>query len=491
MAEKKEVYLIEQATHWGQIESLAQHAVVQVCAQIGAFNWLQPYKVGKQYEGRGSGFLIDQEGFLVTNVHVVDGAKSVWVYLPLFGREPLYASVVSICPDQDIALLRLREDSLQLVRGRLNGVPHLILGDSDALQRTQGVLALGYPLGQYRLKSTTGVVSGRELVEGHSLIETTAAINPGSSGGPLINAYGQVIGIAVAAVPTANSVGYAIPINELTILLDDLRSQRLVHKPMLGAQFIYSCDEKAHYFDNPTPPGLYVSHVFKGSLFDKAGVRVGDMLYEFNGLSLDAYGDAQGIWPDENMSLHDLLTHVKIGDTISLVLYRKGTRIAVSFPFVYRQLFAIRPVYPDYEEVDFETMAGMVIMQLTSNHVDLLIENVPELFTYDLSENRLEPRLIITHIVPGSYAHQMNMLREGDIITHVNHKKVRKLQDFRRLVNEGVASGYVVLTTEVGVLIVFSLKKILDDEMRLAHDFLYPVSKTVQKLYRVMQKGGK
>ena len=488
MADKKEVYLIEQATHWGQIESLAQHAVLQVCAQIGAFNWLEPYKVGKQYEGRGSGFLIDQEGFFVTNVHVVDSAKSVWVYLPLLGREALYAHVVSICPAQDIALLKLRDDSLQQVRSRLNGVPHLILGDSDALQRTQGVLALGYPLGQYRLKSTTGVVSGREIVDGHSLIETTAPINPGSSGGPLLNAYGQVIGITVASVPLANSIGYAIPINELTILLDDLRSNKLVHKPMLGAQFIYGCDEKAAYFNNPQPSGLYVSHVFKGSLLEAAGIKVGDMLYECNGLRLDAYGDAQGIWSDENMGLHDLLSHIKIGDIISLVLYRNGNRKEVSFAFEYIPLFAIRMVYPDYEPVEYETIAGMVLMELASNHIEALEENAPELFEYDLSENRLEPRIVITHIVPGSYAHQMGMLREGDIITHVNGKKVGTLQAVRRHIHESAATGYVTLATQVGVFIVFSLKKILDDELRIAHDFLYPVSKMVHKLYRAVEK---
>src|ERR1700722_1786666 len=157
---KKEVYLIEQATHWGQIESLAQHAVVQISAQIGGFNWLEPYKIGKQYEGRGSGFFINADGYCVTNLHVIEDAKTVWVYLPALGREPLYADIVSICPEQDIALLKLTDASLKAVRAQLNGIPHLVLGDSDALQRTQGVLALGYPLGQYRLKSTTGVISG-------------------------------------------------------------------------------------------------------------------------------------------------------------------------------------------------------------------------------------------------------------------------------------------------------------------------------------------
>ena len=80
------------------------------------------------------------------------------------------------------------------------------------------------------------------------------------------------------------------------------------------------------------------------------------------------------------------------------------------------------------------------------------------------------------------------MLREGDIITHINNKKVRKLQDVRRFIAESATTGYVTLTTQVGVFIVFSLKKILDDELRIAHDFLYPVSKMVQKLYRAVEK---
>lgn len=484
----KEVHLIQAGRYWAKIQAAAQNAVVQVFAQVGPFNWLEPYKIEEQYENRGSGFFINNQGYFVTNAHVINQAKQVWVHVPVLGRQPLHAHVVSICPDRDFALLCLKEESLDSICNKLGEITYLPFGNSDFVQRVETVLSLGYPLGQHYLKSTTGVVSGRELLYGRTFIQITAPVNPGNSGGPLLNARGQVIGIAIATVPLANNIGYVIPINELKIVLDNMYTNVLVHKPMLGAQFMFASDEKIHYLKNPSPAGLYVTRVFRGSLLDKAGVCARDMLYEFNGHRIDAYGDADVDWSLDKVPFYDLVSRIKIGDQVPMVFYRQGKRVDIKIPFELIHIFSIRMLYPDYEPIQYETIGGIVIMELTANHIPLLIKLAPELVYYQLPENRLEPVLVIAYILPGSYAHQLRMLRIGDIITHINDKKVKRLRDYRRFIRLSLETGFVVIKTKMEILVVFSLEKLLTDEGRLFKAFGYPISKTVQRLYRILEK---
>ena len=209
----KEVVVIKSTADWTNIEEVAQASVVQVFAHVGEFNWIEPYKMAEQLENRGSGFLINQDGYIVTNSHVVAEAKRIWVTLPIFGRRIIHVDIVGFCPDRDLALLRIVPEELEEIRSTLGELPSLDFGDSDLVKRTDNVMVLGYQMGQYRLKSSTGVVSGREASRGQAFIQFTAPINPGSSGGPLLNEYGQVIGITLAMMMDTQSIGYAIAIN--------------------------------------------------------------------------------------------------------------------------------------------------------------------------------------------------------------------------------------------------------------------------------------
>src|SRR5579864_7431121 len=92
---------------WAQVQEIMQNSVVQVISQVATFNWSEPYRVEEQHEGRGTGFFIDCEGHLITNAHVVDQAKTIWIHVPMLGKKPLFAHIVSFCPDRDLALLRI------------------------------------------------------------------------------------------------------------------------------------------------------------------------------------------------------------------------------------------------------------------------------------------------------------------------------------------------------------------------------------------------
>ena len=154
--------IIVRTNPWHEIQDSAKDAVVQVFAQCAVTNILQPYATPQPSACAGSGFFINGDGEIITNAHVVDQAVSVWIQIPSLGRAIIDVDVVGIAPDRDLALLRLTPASKDLITSVLGKINYLELGDSDLVSRADEVLALGYPLGQQSLKSTTGVVSGRE-----------------------------------------------------------------------------------------------------------------------------------------------------------------------------------------------------------------------------------------------------------------------------------------------------------------------------------------
>jgi serine protease Do len=480
--QKQPILIVQGDDNWLHVENAAQNTVVQIFAQVGKFNWTEPYKVEAQYESRGTGFFINDQGYLVTNAHVINEAKTVWINIPALGRETVRVEVVGFCPDRDLALLRITPQDLERVRAILGKVPFLMLGESDTVQRTHKVLVLGYPLGQHSMKSTTGVISGREAIDSISYLQITAPINPGSSGGPLISTEGAVIGIAVAVDAEAYNVGYAIPINELKTILNELVENKLTRKAILGGQFHNTTDDHARFLGNPTPAGLYVHKVFKNSLFEKAGVIPGDMIYELAGCALDSHGEVIVPWSVEKIALFDLISRLVVGQMVNMVFYRAGVKKEVLFKFEQMPLYPIRTKYPDYEDVDREVIGGMVIMELTHNHIPYLAEISPDLLNYRKIENMYEPVIVISHILPSSYAQQLRCFVPGDIIDTINGIPVTTVAALRQVVLELAKTPFLSVKTKGQVLGVFPLKEMLADEKRLAHDFVYSLSPFVAQL---------
>ena len=144
--------------------------------------------------------------------------------------------------------------------------------------------------------------------------------------------------------------------------------------------------------------------------------------------------------------------------------------------------YPIRMMYPDFESIHYETLAGMVIMQLADNHFPLLLDDAPDLIAYTRIENKAEPVLVITHVLPGSLAHQLNALLPGDRLIEVNEEKVKDLESFGKALRKSKATGYVALKTEREVFAVFKLDEVIKDEKQLSKDFVYPLSEQYWRL---------
>jgi len=259
----------------------------------------------------GTGFVVDSSGLIVTNKHVVADTTATYVISDRSDKEYQIANIYRD-PTNDIAIIKINDASLK----------PLALGDSDKLRVGQPVIAIGTALGQFRHSVTTGVVSGvgRGITAGDpyagdsesldNVIQTDAAINPGNSGGPLIDSTGSVIGVNVAVSQNAQNIGFAIPINVIKTSLDNFNKTGQFNRPFLGVRYQAISQQAA--LVNEVPQGVYIDEVVKGSSAEAAGLKVGDIIIDFDGQSL------------KTNDLVKLINNRKIGDKVEVKYFRDG-----------------------------------------------------------------------------------------------------------------------------------------------------------------------
>lgn len=244
-----------------------------------------------QENGGGTGFIITNDGLILTNKHVAQAGDSLTV---ITSEGKSYdAKVVALDPTNDLAILKIEA----------TGLPVVDMGDSDALQIGQWAIAVGNALGELQNTVTVGVISARErqLVAGNgteseqlnNLLQTDAAINPGNSGGPLVNLAGQVIGINTAVAGNAQGIGFAIPINQAKQAYDSYKKNGKIIKPMLGVRYVTVNRQVAKQLDLTVDYGALVLAqtgqvaVVIDSPADKAGLKANDIILEMNGQRID------------------------------------------------------------------------------------------------------------------------------------------------------------------------------------------------------------
>ncbi|HHU51684.1 MAG TPA: PDZ domain-containing protein [Firmicutes bacterium] len=257
-------------------------------------------------EGTGSGFIFRADGYVLTNYHVIEGADQITVNLK--SGKKYQAEVIGKDEKYDLAILKIKAKNL----------PYLELGDSDAIQIGQWVVAIGNPYGLHETV-TTGIISAlnRNLksVNESTLIQTDAAINPGNSGGPLVDLEGKVIGINEAILSNAQGIGFAIPINLVKENLEELLEKGKITRPAvpgLGILMLPLSQDVIDYFGLNTDSGVLVYQVNKNSPAAKAGLRPQDIILEL---------DRQPVESPEK--LKEMITSKKVGDVVTLLIWRK------------------------------------------------------------------------------------------------------------------------------------------------------------------------
>jgi serine protease Do len=359
----------------------------------------------------GSGFIINRDGYIITNDHVVRDAESIQVKL---SNEDVYSGkVVGSDPKTDIAVIKIN------VKEQL---PMAVLGDSDKLQVGQWAIAIGNPFGLDRTV-TVGVVSatgrsnmGIETYE--NFIQTDASINPGNSGGPLLNVYGEVIGINTAIVAAGQGIGFAIPINMAKRVVAQLIKKGNVTRGWLGISIQPVTEEIARSFGLKRAQGALVSDIMTGSPAEKAGLRQGDIITRFAGKEIKSV-----------QQLQLLVAETPVGSQVEIEFFRDGQLKKLSLSLA---------------SADSAVAAIPKSSETGTGWVGLSVEDLPR----DMRASGLKG-VIVTGIEAGSAAAESGIQR-GDVIVSVNQKRIADLKDYARAMKEGERKGSVALLVRRG-----------------------------------------
>lgn len=359
--------------------------------------------------GSGSGLIVDNEGHIVTNNHVIGDALEVEVRL--FDKTKLIAQVVGKDPDTDLALLKVTVD---------RALPFARFGDSSAVRVGQWVLAVGNPFGLDRTV-TLGVVSGigREnvnLSRYENFIQTDASINPGNSGGPLFNLRGEVIGINTAIINFAQGIGFAIPSNMTKQVIQQLIARGKVVRGWLGVGIQPLTPELAKKFGVTEGEGILVNEVFEKDPAAEAGIKAGDIILTIDGSVVDS--------PNK---LSRLIGALPPGAAPKIEVIRDFTRHILTVPLSERRDTAVMASLPQSRT---EVKLGLDLQDLSAGLAE----------KFKLRETR---GVLITKVDPGSLAHAEG-LREGDLIKEVNRADVATVGEFTSAISK-VRRGDTVL----------------------------------------------
>jgi serine protease Do len=349
--------------------------------------------------GVGSGFVIDGDGTILTNYHVIGDAEKINVTLS--DGQSYDAKVIGKDQKTDIAVVKIEA-------GR--DLAAVTLGDSDRLEVGEWVVAIGNPFGLDHTV-TSGIVSakGRQIGAGpyDNFIQTDASINPGNSGGPLINLRGEVVGINTAIFSQSGGnigIGFAIPTNSVKDLLPQLKAKGRVVRGYLGTTVQKMTPEIANSLGVKESGGALVADVVKGGPAEKAGLKSGDVIIEF---------DHKKIKDSADLPL--AVARVTPGATVQLKVLREGKQ--VSLPITVGEL-------KDQE----------VVASSEENDLGLTVQPVTAEFARSLGLERAEG-LVISSVTPGSPGEEAG-LRSGDVITEINRRPVKNLAEYNREITQ-------------------------------------------------------
>ncbi len=376
----------------------------------------------------GSGFIIDEEGYILTNYHVIKGVDEVKVKLP--GEEDEFkAEVVGTDAKTDLALIKI-------AAGRQ--LPVVKLGDSDKIRVGEWAIAIGSPF-KLEHTMTVGVISGKgrsgfHITHYEDFIQTDASINFGNSGGPLVNIHGEVIGINTLIIHPymGHGIGFAIPINMAKDILPQLKERGKVVRGWLGVSIQSVTKDLAEILNLPDTKGALIGGLIEDSPAEKAGIVEGDVIREFNGKPIESVQELQ-----------KEVARTEVGKKVKVKIIREGKEKVLTVKV------GEMPAEEELQDRIDERLRGQL---------GLSVENITAEIArrYDLTDRE---GVLVAEVEPGSPAYRN--VQPGDIIKKVNKKRVKNIDDFNKAmakvkagdkvllhIRRGEYTLYVVLTAE-------------------------------------------
>ncbi len=362
-----------------------------------------PFHIPKKFKTRslGSGVVVSDDGYILTNSHVVKGADEIRVIMN--NKKQFEGKVIGADPKTDLAVIKIEAEDLPVIK----------IGNSETLQVGEVILAIGNPYGLNQTV-TMGIVSavGRSdvgIADYEDFIQTDAAINPGNSGGAMVNSKGELVGINTAIFSTSGGyqgIGFAIPSRMAKSVLDHLINKGKVVRGWLGVHIQDLTPEIAKYFKTDVAKGVLVADVVDDSPADKSGLLRGDLIAEYDGREVE-----------NTRQLRNMVANTMPGSSVEVLIVRDEKKMTLSIK-IGELSETLQVSVGEYEN----NLKGVDVQDLTKELIQRL-EIPPKV-----------SGVIVTNVHVESPAH--GILRQRDIIQEINRKKIRNVSDF-----EGVASG--------------------------------------------------
>jgi len=355
-----------------------------------------------KHRSLGSGFIIDPEGHIITNNHVVEGSDKIKV--KLVGGKEYQATIKGRDPKTDLALIQVTNPPKDL--------PFLVLGDSESIKVGDWVLAVGNPFGLSHTV-TQGIISAKGRVIGagpyDNFLQTDASINPGNSGGPLLNLKGEVVGINTAILASGQGIGFATPSNLAKSVIPQLKSKGKVVRGMIGVQVQVVTPELAKSFGMAEPKGALVAEVNPGTPAEKAGLQREDIIVEFNGHPIH-----------EMNELPRMVAETAPGTAVTLKVLRQGQE--KTFNLTITELKEERQAKAAGGEEEESSPLGLVVKNLDQTLAQRL----------RLKETR---GVVVMQVESGSPAADAGF-RPGDLIEEINGQAVGNMKDYQKIIKQ-------------------------------------------------------
>jgi len=375
---------------------------------FGQFNGQMPQQRARREQSLGTGFIISSDGYILTNNHVVNGADEVMVKLS-DGRE-IKGEIKGADEKLDLALIKVSDKEAFHAAD---------LGDSDALEVGEWVMAIGNPFGLSQTV-TAGIVSAKGRVIGNGpyddFIQTDASINPGNSGGPLFNAAGKVVGINTAIIAGGQGIGFAIPVNMAKGIIAQLRDSGRVTRGYLGVRFQPLTADLAKSFGLESEKGALIASVEKDTPAEKAGLKAGDVILEYDGKPVI-----------EGNELPRYVAATPIDKKVTLVVFRDGRK---------QEIFV---VVGKLEGGDSE---AAITGGSESEKLGIMVQELTAELAGRLNIKNGKGGLVISEVKPGSSAEEAGTLA-GSIIVEINGQRPDTLGKYNSIVSK-IKKGDVV-----------------------------------------------
>ncbi len=380
-----------------------------------------PHQKDFKQRSLGSGFIIDKQGYIVTNNHVIENADQIKVKLS--NDKEFDAELIGRDPKTDLALIKIEG---------ANGLSPLSLGDSDNLEVGRWVVAIGSPFGLEQTV-TAGIVSAKGRIIGSGpyddFVQTDASINPGNSGGPLINMDGEVVGINTAIIASGQGIGFAIPINLAKGIIDQLKNKGEVTRGWLGVGIQDLTPELAEYYGIKTKKGVFVTQVFEGDPADKAGIKVNDIIIKIDDNKVST-----------GRELSSIIANTSVGKKTKITLVRDGKTKKLTVTLAKRDDEDQRVDKDSYDGDE----VGIKVTDLTSD--------IAKRFGIDPGENGV----LVADIKAGSLAENVD-IRPGDIIKEINRERISDSSDFEKVMKSNKSSktlNFLIKRRNAGFIVI-------------------------------------